>query len=73
MQNKLDLNRLPQSLQYLIGATLVVVIATAGWYFGRDNQVPHWIQRYLIPGLAWLGLLLIVLAVVDWIRRRRRS
>jgi hypothetical protein len=70
-QNRLDLNKLPYWLQCLIGVIAAVLVGGAGWYVGRDNPVPHWIQRYLIPGLAWFGLLLIVLAVVDWIRRRR--
>ena len=70
-RNKLDLNRLPRWLQYLIAVVLVVVVGGAGWYVGRDRPTPYWIQHYLIPGLGWLGLLLIVLAVADWIRRRR--
>ena len=70
-EKKIDLHRLPPWLQYLIAIVLVAIVAAAGWYFGRDRPVPHWIEHYLIPGLAWFGLLLIVLAVADWIRRRR--
>ena len=70
-KEKIDLHKLPSWLQYLIAIVLVAMIAIAGWYFGRNNPTPDWIQRFLIPGLAWFGLLLIVLALVDWIRRRR--
>lgn len=70
-RNKLDLHNLPQRLQYLIAAVVVAVVAGAGWYVGRDRPVPTWIKVYLIPGLGWLGLLLIVVAVIDWVRRRR--
>lgn len=68
----INLDNLPSWLQYLIAILVMAMIASIGWFVGRDSPVPDWIQRYLIPGLAWLGLLLIVLAVVDWIRRRRR-
>jgi len=64
------LNALPQWLRYVIAMVVVAVVAAAGWFVGRENPVPPWIERYLIPGLGWLGLLLIVIAVGDWIRRR---
>ena len=68
---KINLNAQPAWLRYSIAIVITATIAAVGWYFGRNRPVPHWIQAYLIPGLAWFGLLLIVLAVVDWIRRRR--
>jgi hypothetical protein len=70
-EKKFDLNALPPGVRYLIALVLVAVVGGAGWYVGRDRPTPYWIEHYLIPGLGWLGLLLIVLAVADWIRRRR--
>lgn len=70
-RNKPDLQNLPQWLQYLIAAVVMGGIAAAGWYIGRDRPVPLWIKGYLIPGLGWLGLFLIIVAVADWFRRRR--
>jgi len=71
-RNKLDSHRLPHWLQYLITAVVMVLIAGAGWYVGRDRPVPFWVQHYLIPGLGWLGLLLIIAAVFGRVRGGRR-
>ncbi len=68
--NKVNVRQLAPR-QYVVAILVMAVVAAAGWYIGRDRPVPHWIQAYLIPGLAWFGLVLIVLALVDWIRRRR--
>ena len=70
-RRRINLFALPAWLQYLIAAVVTAIIAGAGWYVGRDDPVPVWIKKYLIPGLGWLGLLLIVLAAVDRVRRGR--
>lgn len=57
-------------LQYIITAALMAVIAVVGYLIGRDQPVPAWIDAWLMPALAWFGLLLIVIAAVDWLRRR---
>lgn len=48
----------------------MIAIATAGYFVGRDKPVPHWIERYLVPGLGWLGLILILIVVADWLKSR---
>jgi hypothetical protein len=58
-------------LQYAIAALLMAAIAAAGYFIGRDRPIPAWIERFLMPGLGWLGLVLIVIIVIDWIKRRQ--
>jgi uncharacterized membrane protein len=71
-RKSVDLTRLPQWLQYLIAVAIIAVVVAAAWIVGRDQPVPAWIETYLIPALAWFGLILIVLVVVDWFRQRRK-
>ena len=65
-------NPWPRRLQSIFAALVMAVIAVAGYLIGRDNPVPVWIERFLMPALAWLGLVLIVIVVVDWLRKRLR-
>jgi len=51
-------------------ALLMAVITAAGYLVGRDQPIPIWIDRFLLPGLAWLGLILIVIIALDWISKR---
>lgn len=69
-RKKIDINNLPRWLQYAIAAVVMAAIAAAGYLVGRDRPTPEWITVWLIPALGWVGLVLIVLAVIDWIRRR---
>ncbi len=52
---------------------LMTTIATAGYLTGRNRPTPPWIEHYLIPGLGWLGLVLIMIVVVDWLRNLYKS
>lgn len=58
---------------YTVAIIVSVAIGLAGYLVGRDNPVPPWIENFLIPALAWLGVVLILLAVGDWLRQRRRA
>lgn len=71
-RKSLNLDNLPQWLQYGIALAITAVVVAAAWIVGRDQPVPAWIETYLIPGLAWFGLILIAIVVADWFRQRRR-
>ncbi len=73
MRRKVTLETLPQWLKYLIALTLVSIVVTAAWFVGHNKPVPNWIENYLIPGLGWLGLVLILLVVIDWLKNMLRS
>lgn len=60
----------PIALQYFITIIVMIAISTAGYLVGRDKPIPNWIERYLIPALGWLGLILILIVVVDWLKNR---
>jgi hypothetical protein len=65
-----DLRKLKPSLQYLVALTIMVVISGVAWLVGENEFIPSWIKHYLIPGLGWLGLFLIIIVIVDWIKQK---
>lgn len=65
-QQKLRLES-SMKLQYTITIILMIAIATAGYFVGRNNPTPAWIDQYLIPGLGWLGLVLMSIVAIDWL------
>lgn len=67
-RKKIDLQKLPTWLQYTIAIIVINAIVIAGYLVGRDKPMPYWIENYLIPGLGWLGLVLILLIVIDWMK-----
>ena len=67
-RKKIDLQKLPTWLQYTIAIIVINAIVIPGYIVGRDQAVPDWIENYLIPGLGWLGLVLILLVVIDWLK-----
>ena len=69
-RKRMDLDRLPTWLQYIVALAVTAVVVIAAWLVGRDNPVPAWIDNYLIPGLGWVGLCLIVVIVVSEIKKR---
>ncbi len=72
-RKKIDLSFLPTWLQYFIALLLVTIVTIAGYLVGHDQPVPKWIEKYLIQGLGWLGLVLILLVVIDWLTNILRS
>jgi uncharacterized membrane protein YkvI len=69
-RKEINLRTLPTWLQYTIAVTVVGVVAAAAWFVGHEKLVPACIEHYLSPGLGWLGLLLIIIVIVDWFRKR---
>lgn len=61
---------LSRRTQTIITILIMAAITAAGYIIGRDQPTPDWIAHGLIPALGWVGLLLIIIIVVDWIRRR---
>lgn len=57
-----------QSPQTFVTIFMMVLVAIAGYIIGRDQPVPPWIERHLIPGLGWFGLILIAIIVFDWLK-----
>lgn len=49
-----------------------VVVALA-CFVGRDDQLPDWLSKGLVPALGWICLALLVVALVQWLRRRRTA
>ena len=68
---RVDLNRLPAWLQYLIALSVVAVVVGAAWAVGRDDPVPGWITHYLIPALGWLYIVLVVYVLLFRLLRQR--
>jgi len=62
--------RLPRRMQYAITILLMAAITIAGYLVGRSEPIPAWIDRLLMPGLAWLGLVLLAIIALDWLRNR---
>ena len=67
------MHKLSTKLQYTISLALVIMVVIAGYIVGHDQPMPVWIENYLIPGLGWLGLVLILLVVIDWLTNILRS
>ena len=72
-RKKINLNTLPAWQQYLIGIVVIAIVVAAAWIVGKDDPVPAWITNCLIPLLSVLGVILIVLAVGEWLKRWRRN
>lgn len=60
--------RQPSTQKILFVFSLMTSIAITGYIIGRDQPVPSWIERHLIPGLGWFGLILIAIVVIDWLK-----
>lgn len=65
-----DFKALPKWQQYAIALVVLVVVVAAAWLTGRDDPIPAWIPRLLVPVLSVLFLVAMILGVIDWWRRR---
>ena len=70
MKQQVNIRKLSTWREYLIAVLVTSVIVAVAWFVGRDQPTPAWISNYLIPGLGWLGLILIIIVIFDWIRKR---
>ena len=71
-RSAIDLLGLPTWLQYVFAICVVALLAGSGWFAGRNDPVPAWLEDYVIPVLGWLGLLLIAIVLGDWVKKRHR-
>jgi hypothetical protein len=62
-RKRVDLKLLPIWLQYVIAITITLVVVALAWRLGRDRPIPNWMQTWLVPGLGWAGLVLLVTGV----------
>jgi peptidoglycan/LPS O-acetylase OafA/YrhL len=67
--------RLPRWVRWTLALTIVAAVFMAAWVVGRDDPIPEWISRGLVPALGWAYLVLLAVAGVHLIRKRlaRRS
>jgi hypothetical protein len=70
-RRRVGLGGLRSIVQHTIALAIIIPIAAFAWVVGRDDPVPDWITDVLVPGLGWVGLILIVILIVDWVRQRR--
>jgi hypothetical protein len=54
-----------------VAVTLIVAVSLGAWWVGRDRPVPAWISDGLVPLLGWACIVLALLGLVSWWRRRR--
>ncbi|RDE51780.1 MAG: hypothetical protein DVS81_03910 [Candidatus Accumulibacter meliphilus] len=59
--------------RWLIAALVTAAVVTLAWFVGRDDPVPDWISKGLVPALGWIYLVLLLVALVYWLRRRRTA
>ncbi len=69
-----DLRRLlPRGAQYALALAVVSAVVALAWHTGKDDPVPGWIMRYLVPILGWTYLALVAVALVHRLRSRWRG
>jgi len=59
--------------RWLIAALITAAVVTLAWFVGRDDPVPDWISKGLVPALGWIYLAMLAVALVHWLRRRRTA
>ncbi len=72
-RKKINLRMLPVWLQYVISLIVVTIIVTIAWWIGRDDSVPMWITRYLVPILYWSFIALLVISIASYILKKSRA
>ena len=69
---RVDLRRsMPRWALFALSAAVIAAVAGAAWWIGRDQPVPAWITRYLVPSLGWIYIGLAVVALAGYWQRRR--
>jgi hypothetical protein len=57
-----------RSFQTFVTIVLMLLIAIAGYIIGHDQPVPAWIEHRLMPGLGWLGFILLTIVIIHRLR-----
>ena len=55
-RKKVDLTVLPIWVQYTIALSVAALVVTLALKFGNTDNVPEWVQKYLIPFVVFVGL-----------------
>lgn len=70
-RRRIDLFRLlAPGARIALALVVIVAVALAAWWTGRDDPVPAWISDGLVPVLGWAYIVLALVALVSWWRRR---
>lgn len=69
---RIDLWQLPSWLRYCLAIAVVATVTGAGWWVGRDQSTPDWIEAYLIPILGWTYIVLACIALGSWLSSKRK-
>jgi hypothetical protein len=55
---RVDFRTLPSIVQWAIALLVVALVACLAWLVGRDDPVPGWISKEVIPAIAAVYLAL---------------
>lgn len=55
----------PTWLQYVLALLTVCVVGGLSWVVGKDKPVPEWVSSQVVPGLGWLYLALLGVALLS--------
>jgi len=73
-RRRIDLFRLlSPAARTALALAVVAAVSLAAWWVGRDDPVPAWITKGLVPLLGWIWLALAAVALASWWLRRRRA
>lgn len=68
-RKKVDLTVLPIWLQYTIALIVVAVVVTLALKFGSTDNVPVWVEKYLIPIVIFVGLVVLGHNIFTWFKK----
>jgi len=68
-----NLQHLGRGTRLAIASAVGGAVVTLAWFVGRDDPVPDWISKGLVPALGWIYLAMLAVALVHWLRRRRTA
>ena len=68
-RKKVDLTRLPKWQQYTISISVVTGIVALALTYGSVDNVPQWIEKYLMPLLVLVGLVVLGHNILTWFKK----
>jgi hypothetical protein len=72
-RRRIDLRQLPFGLGYMIAGAVSLLVILAAWHASRGSETPGWWESYAVPILYWSSPILVLLAILARLRRRRRA